>query len=347
MPIVEKSNTKFIAIKCENGLYVRNESSYGSPVCSSERLNGGKHEMLPTWHDKWYLMKGADEITSYEKKVIGKRVNFRWELRDKDDNPLGLPEVISQEDSHEKEYDYDWYIGEECEHYKYHSLYERVSDQLPDTWDDAECQVDYRGTVSVDDVDNFQDMKVTLHRENVRFDEKNTHEVDLSSIVRYDELEELLTPPLAIHNRPCRLTSHQTYKIIRSYVKENMNHTYAEITSDYDFCFTVKKRIPIKPYILKREIKKSNGRSYARPRFSTKEITHKSVEIFEMTHQQRGYQGYTIIKGFEADNLQDMATQIRVFLDELMERINEPLVECEHCNGFGHIINDKKVTRES
>jgi hypothetical protein len=334
MPTAKKT---FTTVKCEHGLYVTRNDNY-SPIGYNERLNEGKHEVVSTWKKGWILLKGAEGITSWEKLKSGEKVNFRWELIDKDENPLNLPEVISQEDAHEKKYDYDWYIGEECEYYKYRSLYNRVNDNLPDTWEANEFAVEHRGDLSVDDVNNFQDMKVTLHNDRVNFRDSNVCKMDLSEIVRYDSLEELLTPPLAIHNRPCSLTSHQTYKIIRAHVKENINNMYGVITSDYDFCFTVKKRIPVKPYVIKTEIKKKNGRSYAKPKFSRKDVDHKQIEIFEMTHEKRGYQNYTIIKGFEGENLQDIATQIKVYLDELMERINEPLVECEHCNGYGHII---------
>lgn len=334
--------TSFIVIKCEEGLYVRRSTEYGSVVASNERLNNSKYEMIPTWHSKWMLMKGATDITSYEIKRIGERVNFRWELIDKDDNPLNLPEVLTSLEACEYESDYDWYIGKECEYFKYNSLYHRIYDTLPDTWEESPFEVDYRGTVSVNDVNNYQDMKITIHNEHNSYKNIETREIDLSSIVTYYEIDEMLTVPLAIHNRPCKITSEQTYQIIRAYVKEHIDSKYAVITSDYDFCFTVKKRIPIKPYTSRTEIKKRNGRSYVRPKFNSIDITQKDVVIFEMTDNKRKYNKYPIINGFEGDNLQDLATQIKVFLDELVERINEPLVECEHCNGYGFKLNKQQ-----
>ena len=347
--MLPETNNKFIAISCEDGLYIKRESRYTNTeaLSTAQRINEGKHEIVSTWNKEWILLKGATEITSYQIHVSGKKANYRWELIDKDDNPLQLPEVMSVEDAHEIEDDFEWRIGNECKYYKYHSLYYRASDRLPSTWENVEFEVEYRGELSVKDVNNFQDMKVTLHKDKqygYKYGYNEDHEVDLSSIVNYYELDEMLVAPLAIHNRPCKLTSPQTYKIIRGYVKQHIDYKYAEITSDYDFCFTVKKRIHIKPYIDRREIKKSNGRSYARPKFSNKEVDHKLFTIYEMTDSNHRYKGYSVIKGFEGDNLQDIATQIKVFLDELMDRINEPLSECDHCKGYGYIVNKEKIT---
>jgi len=344
MSINNTSNLKFIVIKSEAGLYI-SCNNYNFSVATNERFNGGKYEACKTWKRGWILITGATELTSFERLVHGKAVNYRWELIDKNDSKLNIPECLTIDEACEYEsYDGDICIGDSCNYYKFRSLYHRLFDKLPDYWEDIDFSVEYRGTISIDYVNNFQDMKIKFI-DDIGYHNTTIKELDLSSIVQYDELDEMLTAPIAIHNRPCKLTSPQTYKIIRAYVKENINNTYAIIKSDYDFCFSVKKRIPIKPYVIKNEIKKSNGRSYVRPKFHTRTIDHKEIELFEMTDSHHKYNNYPIIKGFEGDNLQDLANQIKVFLDELITRINEPLVECEHCNGYGHIVNIEKITR--
>ena len=45
--------------------------------------------------------------------------------------------------------------------------------------------------------------------------------------------------------RRCRLTSQESFDIIRWYIKRNIDPKAAEMTSDYDFCLTVKKLIPL------------------------------------------------------------------------------------------------------
>lgn len=322
-------------MESENGLFVKS-NLFG--YTKSYRINNGIHEISSTWHSQWHLLKGATEITSIEKLKKGERTNYRWGLKDPDDNELKLPIELTVEEADEK-YDndgYEYYIGSECKYHKYSFLYKRIWDTLPDEWVEVKYEIQNKGKLSVNEVDNFSDMKVKLSSTSI-FSEQH-HETKLSDIVTYSELESMLTPPLAIHNRPCSLSSHNTYRIIRAYVKDNIDNKYAKIDSDYDFCFGVSKVIPVKPYVRKTEIFKSNGKSYAKPRFNKKTISTKQQKIFEMTHAQNKHRGYTVIDGFVGDNLKDLQTQIKVYLDELMERINEPLIECPHCDGYGHII---------
>lgn len=338
----------FEVIKCEEGLYVskRHREYHHLIYFTNERFNQKENVVLSTWKDNWYLLKGEFEISSYQVRKTGDKVNFRWELIDKEDNQLKLPEVISLEESFEYCSDYDYYIGTECLYYKYRSLYKRTFDCLPDYWVDVEFNVSMNGVVSVSDVDNYQTMKVSLHGETKLYGDSEQLNVDLSNIVKYSDIEEMLTPPLAIHNRPCELTSKQTYRLIRHYVKENINHNYGVITSDYDFCFTVKKRIPIKPYVISTEIKRDNGKSYRPPRFKHHEEKYKTWDLFEMTNAEDRYKGYTVIQGFKGDSLSDLYNNIKTFLDDLMNHINAPLIECEHCNGYGHIKEEIKKEKK-
>lgn len=195
----------------------------------------------------------------------------------------------------------------------------------------AECSVNDKYSVLVDD-----DWK-----------HKGVKDVDLSSIVRYSELEAMLTPEFLLHTRPCSLTSKQSYNIVRQYIRDHIVSSRAEITSDYNFCFTVKKKIRVKPYTHTWEEKKTNGRSYARPRIHSKNVEHKSVQLFEMTSDSDRYKGYTVLPGFRGESLDDLAENIKLYLGELMSYINEPVAECEHCNGTGHIIKEIKETNEN
>jgi hypothetical protein len=57
-----------------------------------------------------------------------------------------------------------------------------------------------------------------------------------------------------------------------------------------------------------------------------------------MTSAASKYKGYTVIDGWEADNLEEMAMQIKVYLDELITVINSPVTECTTCGGCGSIV---------
>lgn len=302
------------------------------------RVNGGV-ELKGTHKPSWYFLEGETSIHTLENKLPDVEVDSYWELKNKEDTSLGLPETLTREDAAEDydEEEYQYYISNP-KYSRFSNLYKRVPvregggyENVTDEW-----KIEALGELEISEVtNNLSDMKVTW-KEKVNFKEI-TKELDLSAITKYSEIEEMLISDLVIHNRPCYVSVDTTYKIIRSWVKDNINGKYARVTSDYDFCFTVKKVIPIKPYIRKTEILTNRGKSYAKPRFKEQTISDKMVEVFEMCPSKR-YQKYTPIAPFKGDNLKDLADNIKTYLEELMDFLNAPLHECEHCKGTGHIL---------
>ena len=73
------------------------------------------------------------------------------------------------------------------------------------------------------------------------------------------------------------------------------------------------------------------------------------VKVFEMTHAAhnggKGYQNYTLITPFEAENQEALKEYIDKYLEELITIINEPVCECDKCNGTGVLLNKKDDTR--
>ena len=164
---------------------------------------------------------------------------------------------------------------------------------------------------------------------------------DLSKVAVFADIERMLTPEFLLHTRPCSLTSEQVYKIVRAHVLNNIDGKVARVTSNYDFCFAVEKIIETKPYEVKTEKLTSGMRSYKPPRFTTATKTTKQQKIFEMTwkgaHHGGGYTGYTCIEPWEAESLQELHEYMQQYLKDLMQEINKPVVECQHCDGLGCI----------
>ena len=131
------------------------------------------------------------------------------------------------------------------------------------------------------------------------------------------------------HSKSCDLSELVTYSDL-------------EITSDYDFCFTVKRKLYHPPVEIKTEIKKQNGRSYATPKFNTRTKAYDSVQIFEMTwagyRGNGGYEGYTCIPALEGSSLKDISERLKYYLETLMEEINKELDKCSCCKGHGYIV---------
>lgn len=331
-------STELVYYKVDGGILVANAKMNYSSRCSLPancKVNG---QLLRATHNgAWYFVAGSD-IVSYEVKDHDKSVVDHYVLKDISMEIEGkIPLKLLPEDVCEYYDD----VGGYC--WKNHSglqpLYTRISRMVEGEYRDAEFTSKYMGEVSGDITKPLETKYKLAEKRGVN--ESKEVEYSIATLVHYSELEKILTPEFILHTKPCSITSEQTYKIIRSFVKDNIDPKHAEITSDYDFCFTVKKKIAVKPWVKKIERKKSNGRSYAKPKIKTMTVEHKSVEVFEMTYSGRGgnYSSYTPIKGFSGDTLEDLVDNIKNYLEELITYLNRPAKECVSCGGTGHHVD--------
>ncbi len=155
-----------------------------------------------------------------------------------------------------------------------------------------------------------------------------------------------MTPDIAWHLYPCAISSELAYRIIRAWIKDHVDPMYAVVASDYDFCFTVEKKIRIVPHLQKREKLTSRFKSYNPPRFTSHTIEYEKRKVFEMTSGKDRYRGYPVVDGFKGDSLADLAQKIDQYLRDLMEVINAPLTKCQQCDGLGVIDYHKLPTNE-
>ncbi len=154
----------------------------------------------------------------------------------------------------------------------------------------------------------------------------------------YGLIDQLTLDPVLLQERPCKLDARQSYTIIRNHVKTHINPTWAAVTSDYDFCFTVEKRIPLAAAIpFQRETRVSARK--------TKMVTdyrhHRTVKVYETAPPDqygKPYNGYTLTEPFVGTSYEDLQAKIKTFLDALMAKINEPIKDCPHCGGKGVIV---------
>lgn len=322
--------------KTENGIYLCQEIKWSgnSKIAESTKING--KNLKPTTSDKWSFVEGEIEPTKVEMIGASKRINERYELTNKDLVSDKIPLIIKNEDLTTEEcedYGDDIWVGEYA---GLSSMYDLKYDIKKGEYEDVEFEAELVGEIVGEFSSNPIDAKYEL------FYDRNQQEVCLTNLVQYEEFEKFMTPEFGLQHRPCYISSVNTYKMVRAYIKNNIDPAVAVITSDYDFCFTVQKLIRIKPYTTKREITKANGKSYAKPRFNEWTTTHEKKKIFEMTDKKRRYQGYTPIDGFSGENIYDLKENVDLFLKELMSVINEPLVACPHCDGSGIVKESNK-----
>lgn len=326
------------AIQTEDGFFIKDESQSGnyaesyhhSSNLSKLFFDGEKPE--PTFHAVWVKIKNKP------KRIYGlvnqSDTNYRFELIDKSLESDKFPATFKFEEVAEKgEYGYhDPIWNENVRHLQ--SLYELKSDKQPSREEDIEFE--FKVILVVDNIKEYQDFCYTYTEDYDHYNNKyRTINVTAKSIT-HQVIDKIIFPEPLLPSRPCTLSSKETYGIIREYIKNNINPKAAEITSDYDFCFTVKKKVKLAaPYESKHEFKTSRGKSYRPPRIKKTLVEHKSVEVFEMTHAKAKYRNYTVIEGFRGDNQEDLKNNIDAYLEELISYINLPLQECSCCKGVG------------
>jgi len=150
-------------------------------------------------------------------------------------------------------------------------------------------------------------------------DEQNITERDL----QYQLLDRILFHPDLLQDKKCRLSGGDFYKIIRNHIKQNINLEYAEITSDYDFCLTVRKRIKL----IENEscTVDVNLNSFSKMKRKPKYETHyRYTTIYKLA--PKAYQNYPVCQGLEGKNWGYIERTIRHYLNEIMKKINEPLM---------------------
>lgn len=321
------------AIQTEDGLYIKKERlDYYTADLNGFFFDGNLAQ--PTFHTDWY--KIAKKPERIYRLVNQPNINYRFELIDKSLESEKFPLSFKFEEVAEKgEYGYsDPLWNENTRHLS--SLYELKSDTQPHLEEDIEFE--FKIILVVDNIKEYQDFCYSYKGERSNWDGKHpTINVTAKSIT-HQVIDKIIFPEPFLPSRPCSLSSKDTYGIIREYIKNNINPKAAEITSDYDFCFTVKKKIKLPtPYESKHEFKTSRGKSYRPPRVKKTLTENKMVEVFEMTHDERKYQGYTVVEGFRGNNQEDLKNNIDAYLEELITYINIPLEECSCCKGVGMV----------
>lgn len=299
-----KEPLQLMVIKTKSEVYVSDNikgSSYHHSRIADLYFDGSLPER--SYKSDWFIIKKIPE--KIEKKRPARKVNQRYELKDGFTETELTPKVIKES-----------YIDEDSEYYEVKGLY------------DHKYELEEEG---------FEEVPFELHTiEEVEGDFKIIKN-DYSP--EYNLLDRISTHPVLLSTKPCRLTKEESYKIIRKHIKDNINPKYATVTSDYDFCLTVQKRIELgepEKYVVDLNI----GNSRRKPKMETRYRKERKAVVYEVA--PKPYQSYTVVEPFNGENLQDLQNNIDTYLKSLMEHINEPVVDCEGCNGRGVVVNEDK-----
>ncbi|MER1274847.1 hypothetical protein RJD11_09825 [Bacillus velezensis] len=254
-----------------------------------------------TYKSDWFKLDKEPSVI--EKQMPAKKINHRYELKEGFQETDLTPQVINVS-----------YIDEESEYYEVKGLYDLKFEEVPQQNEKIEFEMNV-----IEEIDG--ELKLQSHNFNLN----------------YNLLDRIQTHPMLLETKPCHLSREESYKIIRNHIKANINPKLARVTSDYDFCFTVVKVLELyKPheYVVDLNAMYKRRKPKLEKRFQTK----REVEIYNVA--PKAYQSYPIVEPFSGKDVEDLKSNIKKFLDDLMAKINEPLVECECCKGRGVILNE-------
>lgn len=279
----------------------------------------------PSFKRNWLVIDRYP--TTVQRKVSGANINKRWKIRDKDMVSEKLPEVVYQSDTSFFDGDGD---------FKFESLYLTEYDKEPDTMVDVEIEWEL-----ILDVYDFQEPPKVVFKGIHKFNYTDEIYTIDNDCIKHQALDEMIIPEVLLHNRPSSFTSKAVYDITRNYILEHIDSAVARITSNYDFCFEVKKRIPL--YVPETTTYHNVFARTKREREKLHTIvkTHTEHTIFEMTHAQECYKGYTPIPAMSAESEAALNDKMNIWLTALIEEINKPVVACSHCKGAGFILAEK------
>ena len=270
-----------------------------------------------TFHKNWLEL--ANYPGKVERLVSGEKTNRRYELKDRDLESVKYPLTLAYDDRDS--------INEEIRS----SLYAFNFDVVPDYLVGVDVNF-----VIMCEVENFRDAPDFNYPavKRVQFSEEPYTITNIN--IAHSLVDCLIIPEPLRASSPCEISSHEMYGLVRQHIKDNIKTSLARITSDYDFCFTVKKIIPLlEPHTYSyHDIFARTKKQRAKLHFKT--ATSKEIEIFQMTHEQSNYKDYTPIKGFKASNEWELKEMIDNFLKTLMETIHAPIEQCSCCGGTGY-----------
>jgi hypothetical protein len=328
---------ELVAIKCDEGFAItqKDGKTYSAPACISDSYLYDGQILGKTQHQNWGMFAGKNLPTIVEKKSKCPDINLRYELIDTSMQSDKIPLVFLQEDvaAYDDE-EYAWVFKEEFKHLQ--SLYAFKSDKVEDSVD----AVDF--TIEVLDIEKLQEGFEFTTPKSYDCGEMQEGKVTERDCI-YTLIDQITIAENIRFDRPCKLSSENSFKIIRAYVKANIDSAYAKLTSDYDFCLTVQKKI---------ELSQCEEFMYDANLFTTKKKPkmkksvrrERSVTVFECAPKRKDgvYSGYTQCVTFSGKNWEDLRKNIRQYLKMIMKVINRPLVDCPHCEGYGVIIEKIK-----
>jgi hypothetical protein len=211
----------------------------------------------------------------------------------------------------------------------YWALYDAIEETTPEHYEDTEFAITV--LASVENFDMLRGFAYTVRHG--QYPNTNPKYIINADYAQHQIIDKIVFPSILLPTRPCKLSSYESYQIIRNHIKDNIDGKYAEITSDFDFCLTVSKRITLtEPLSYVQDVSMTK-----KPKLVTRYQHRRQVKVYEIAPVRNGevYKGYPACPEFEGANYRELEVNIKSYCDEIIAEINKPLVDCPCCAGAG------------
>lgn len=317
---------QLVGIKSNQGYYITDNlenKSYHNSSIGNSIING--ELPVKSFKSGWFIVKSEPKLI--QRTVNQPNINHRFELKNKELSDK-FKEVYLKDEVYlgwDDDRDYIIYTDEFKD---ISSLYESKSDPQEPLLEDVEFEYQ-----TITEIDIDLGFKFSYATSGYWPNDKGQPVTQNS--IKYNIIDEIITPPILLETKPSKLSKKESYEIVRQYIRDNINPVVAEITSNYDFCFTVKKKIKLaKDYVYQIDVNDTIfGNKKKKPKYETRTRRYNSIQIFEIAPAP--YQSYSVIEPFEGDNAEDLKNNIDAYLTHIIGVINEPLIYCECCDGTG------------
>lgn len=318
---------KFDAILRQNGImYLKAHTGSGYWRRASEYYYDGQ-KAASTFHKDWVMVPRCPQ--KVERSRGESSDNYRYVLQDLDLKSDKLKAVFPRDEVTKLDEDGDrvWIKSMR----QYESLYKLEWDTLPPSFENIPFEITlvYEFT---DDEDLIDPSNFKYPAPSISYYGAPKGRIVRYSSVTHNFVDAVVMPDVMLPMRPSTLSSQDMFDVVRQHIRDNINPKAARIKSDYDFCFSVERRVHLhEPYVY--TVDANALRRTKRKKMVKKTQTERGVECFNMA--PKPYQKYKVIKPLQGDNTQHLKELLDEYLDGLMEFINQTGHECKTCKGMG------------
>lgn len=312
----------FEAIELDEGYIIKEVRSCG--YFSGLLFDGKPLEPLKKYG--WYRVDGIPKNVTYTKNTYK---NERFVLKNPDMEsetiPATLPLDVATYDMDEGRY---WFMNK-YEHLE--SLY-----KVEQSCSEETIQVEWECTRIIE-AHGFIERFGQLIPVGSEWEEKIDGIIPRSKIIHNEVTKQLIPEPL-VEFTPGKISSQDMFDLVRNYVLQNLDRNVCSVSTNYDFHFIVKKKIVLsQPVHWTKEEKRKDGKSYAKRRFKSGIKSIRELVVLDIAPNKK--QGSTstckVLPPLYGNTADEVSKKAEGFLLDLVEYLNTPYVECEHCNGLG------------